>query len=146
MYKRILVATDGSALSSKAAAAGIGLAKALGSKIYFFSAVTQYSIPYHEGETVLTLEEMVAIRAKLKHDAQLMLNRLQALSVQQGVEAETALGRDPIGDAIVKAAKKHDCGLIVMASHGRKGIARILMGSETMDVLTHSNIPVLVLK
>jgi nucleotide-binding universal stress UspA family protein len=146
MYKRILIATDGSSLSTKAANAGIKLAKSLGSKLFIFTAVTQYSVPYHEGETVLTLEEMGQIRAKLKHDAQMMLNKIQEACDQQGVSAVTIVGQDPIGAGIIKAAKKHDCGLIIMASHGRKGLARMLMGSETVDVLTHSDIPVLVLK
>lgn len=146
MYKRILVATDGSELSRKAAIAGISLAKSLGSRVFFFTAVTQYSIPYHEGAMVMTLEEMGSIREKIKYEAHLMLDGLRALSEEQGVEAVMILGKYPIGPAIIKAAKKYDCSLIVMASHGRKGLDRLLMGSETTDVLTHSDIPMLVVK
>ena len=61
------------------------------------------------------------------------------------VKAVTAKS-DLVSDAIIAAAKKHKCDLIVMASHGRKGIKRLLLGSETQQVLTHSHVPVLVLR
>ena len=146
MYKKILIATDGSALSDKAVKAGIELAKALGSKVFVFTAVSQYSIPYHEGDVVINAEQIKSIRSRVKHDAQTMLNRVQEACDQERVQVTTILGKDPIGAGIIKAAEKHDCGLIVMASHGRKGLSRMLLGSESMDVLTHSEIPVLVIR
>ena len=90
MYKRILIATDGSPLSDKAVEHGLSLAAL-------------------SGATVVAKSDLVA-------------------------------------EAVIAAAKKHKCDLIVMASHGRKGLKRLLLGSETQHVLTHSHIPVLVLR
>ena len=65
----------------------------------------------------------------------------------EGVEVKAVLAKsDLVAEAIIAAAKKHKCDLIVMASHGRKGLKRLLLGSETQHVLTHSHIPVLVLR
>ena len=72
---------------------------------------------------------------------------MQKLALAQGVKCKTVVSKsDLVSDAIIAGAKKHKCDLIVMASHGRRGIKRLLLGSETQQVLTHSHVPVLVLR
>ena len=146
MYQRILIATDGTKLSSKAVKAGIKLAASLGAEVFAFMAVARYPIPFYEGTAVPGVQLTEKARSQLKHDAQLILNKVKDLCDAYGVKATTVTGLDPVGDGIIKSAKKHNCDLIVMASHGRKGFKRLLLGSETLDVLTYSTIPVLVLR
>jgi nucleotide-binding universal stress UspA family protein len=146
MYQRILIATDGSKLSSKAVKAGIKLAASLGAEVFAFMAVARYPIPYYEGTAVPGAQFTEKARSQLKHNAQLILNKVQEIGEAYDVKVSTVTGLDPVGEGILKSAKKHDCDLIVMASHGRKGLSRLILGSETQDVLTHSTIPVLVLR
>jgi nucleotide-binding universal stress UspA family protein len=146
MYKRILIATDGSKLSAKAVKTGIKLAATLKAEVFAFMAVERYPVPYYEGTAVQGIQYTRDVRSKQKHDAQMILNQVEATGLAYGVSVTTVTGLDPIGEGIIKSANKHSCDLIVMASHGRKGIKRLLMGSETLDVLTHSTIPVLVLR
>lgn len=146
MYQRILIATDGSKLSNKAVKAGIKLAAALGAEVFVFMAVARYPIPFYEGTAVPGAQFTEKVRGQLKHDAQLILNKVQEMCEAYDVKATTVTGLDPVGEGIIKSAKKHNCDLIVMASHGRKGFTRLILGSETQDVLTHSTIPVLVLR
>jgi nucleotide-binding universal stress UspA family protein len=146
MFQRILIATDGSKLSAKAVKSGIKLAASLGAEVFAFMAIPRYPVAYYEGGAVPSVEFTEKARGKLRHDAQLILNQVEEMCASYEVKATTVTGLDPVGDAIIKSAKKHNCDLIVMASHGRKGIKRLLLGSETQDVLTHSTIPVLVLR
>ncbi len=75
------------------------------------------------------------------------LESVQAAGVARGVTVTpTVVRSDQVSEALIAAAKKHRCDLIVMASHGRRGMSRLLLGSETQHVLTHSHIPVLVLR
>ncbi|MBF0781209.1 MULTISPECIES: universal stress protein, partial [unclassified Granulicatella] len=75
------------------------------------------------------------------------LDGIRQLGDAQGVKVKPVVAKsDLVAEAIIAAAAKHDCDLIVMASHGRKGVKRLLLGSETQHVLTHSHIPVLVLR
>jgi nucleotide-binding universal stress UspA family protein len=79
--------------------------------------------------------------------AQAMVDGVKAQGDAQGVAVKAVIAKsDLVAEAIISAAKKHKCDLIVMASHGRKGLKRLLLGSETQHVLTHSHIPVLVLR
>jgi nucleotide-binding universal stress UspA family protein len=146
MYQRILIATDGTKLSGKAVKAGIKLAASLGAEVFAFMAVARYPIPFYEGAAVPGPKFTEQARGRLKHNAQLILNKVKDMADAYGVKATTVTGLDPVGDAIIKSATRHNCDLIVMASHGRKGIKRLILGSETVDVLTYSSIPVLVLR
>jgi nucleotide-binding universal stress UspA family protein len=146
MYKRILITTDGSKLSKKAVTSGIALAASLDAEIVAFMAVTRYPQAYYEGAVVLAPKEIARIEKESRENAQFVLDKIREESHGHDVKAITALGRGPIAEGIIRAAKKYKCDLIVMASHGRKGIKRILLGSETLDVLTHSHTPVLVLR
>jgi nucleotide-binding universal stress UspA family protein len=146
MYQRILIATDGSKLSEKAVASGISLAVALDAEIVAFSAVPSYPSMYFEGAVILTAKETNRIEKEWHQQAQSLVDGVQEEAHRHSVKAKAVTGTGSPSESIIKAAKKYKCDLIVMASHGRKGFGRLLLGSETLDVLTHSHIPVLVLR
>ncbi len=146
MYERILITTDGTALSKKAVEAGLTLATKLGAAVYAFTAVPRYPLSYFEGAVVLTPAEIARIEKEWTNTAQLVVDAIQKEAQERKIKASTVIGRGEVAQGIISAAKKHKCDVIVMASHGRKGISRLLLGSETLDVLTHSHIPVLVLR
>lgn len=146
MYKRILIATDGTKLSDKAVASGIALAASLDAEVVAFTVVPKYPMMYFEGAVILTTAEAVRIEKEWHAQAQLVVDAVQEDAHRHSVKAKAITGTGAIADSIIKAAKKHHCDVIVMASHGRKGFSRVLLGSETLDVLTHSHVPVLVLR
>jgi nucleotide-binding universal stress UspA family protein len=146
MYERILITTDGTALSKKAVEAGLTLAAKLNAVVYAFTAVPRYPLSYFEGAVVLTPAEIARIEKEWTHTAQLVVDAIQKEAKEHQIKATTLIGHGEVAQGIINAAKKHKCDVIVMASHGRKGISRLLLGSETLDVLTHSHIPVLVLR
>jgi nucleotide-binding universal stress UspA family protein len=147
MYRRILVATDGSPLSKKAVQSSIGLAAATGAELVAFNVVPRYPVSYFEGALTISAEE-VARTEKDWHDRGLaMVERVRDTAASEGVKAKpVVVHSDLIAESIMAAARKHRCDLVVMASHGRKGIKSMLMGSETQHVLTHCTVPVLVLR
>jgi nucleotide-binding universal stress UspA family protein len=146
MYKRILICTDGTVLSNTAVVSGIALAAKLAAEVFVYMAVPRYPFMYFEGAMVLTSEETARIEKEWNEQAQTVVNAVQQNASKQGVKATAITGHGAVAESIISAAKKHHCDLIVMASHGRKGIQRVLLGSETLDVLTHSHLPVLVLR
>jgi nucleotide-binding universal stress UspA family protein len=147
MYKRILVATDGSALSKKAVASAIELAATCGAQLVALKVVPRYPQAYFEGSIPLSAEEISRIETQWTESAQEQLAAVEKSAKAKGVATKVVTVRsDVVSDAIIAAAKKQKADLIVMASHGRKGIKRLLLGSETQQVLTHSHIPVLVLR
>lgn len=148
MYKKILVTTDGSPLSKKAVRSAIGLAAGLGAELVALHVVPRYPTAYFEGgSTVLTHAEVGRIEAQWAERGQALIDEVREAAEAAGVRARGAIARsDGVAEAIMAAARKHKCDLVVMASHGRKGLKRLLLGSETQQVLTHSSIPVLVLR
>lgn len=147
MFKRILIATDGSALSRKAVASGISLAATHGAELVALTVVPRYPMNYFEGAMVLTPDDIARIEKQWTDAAQEMLAAVDARAKRSGVKVKTVTVRsDRVAEAIIAAALKQQCDLIVMASHGRKGVKRLLLGSETQHVLTHSALPVLVLR
>jgi nucleotide-binding universal stress UspA family protein len=147
MYKRILVATDGSELSSKAVQSAIALAALSGAALVALKVVPRYPRAYMEGSLPVDTQNIKKIEAQWAASAQAEVDAVQAEASAQGVSAKAVVAKsDLVAEALIAAAKKHKCDLIVMASHGRKGIKRLLLGSETQHVLTHSHIPVLVLR
>ena len=147
MYKHILVPTDGSALSDKAVAAAIKLAQILGARITAFHAIEIHPLQSAyaaEASGVAELQpEIFAERSKehAKRVLEAVGNAANAANVN--CKTDYATGRSP-SQAIVEKARTENCDLIVMASHGRRGLEGFLLGSETQKVLTHSSIPVLV--
>ena len=147
MYQRILVPTDGSALSKKATRGAIELAKALGAELVALHVVPRYPTSYFEGAVVMSPAEVARTEKQWAEQGQALADEVGKVADKAGVKAKAITVRsDLVAEAILAAARKNKCDLVVMASHGRKGIKRILLGSETQHVLTHSSIPVLVLR
>ena len=146
MYDHILVPTDGSKLSQKAVEAAAQLAKASGAKLTGVYVIPPYTPPVY-GEGVAYLPEMTpkAYKELTGREARRALAAVEVEGQAAGVDTKVmSLSHDHPWEGIIRTAKAKKCDLIVMASHGRKGLAGLLLGSETTKVLTHSKIPVLV--
>jgi nucleotide-binding universal stress UspA family protein len=144
MYKRILFSTDGSEVSQKAAHSAIGLARTCGAELFTISVKEPF--PYS------AISEMQPVPPQEFFDAQerIASDRVKAVVSAAGAagvacHAHTVEALHP-WEAILDHAKTQGCDLVVMASHGRRGLSALLLGSETQKVLTHSSIPVLVIK
>jgi nucleotide-binding universal stress UspA family protein len=144
MFKRILVPTDGSEITAKAIDTAVDLAKAGGGELFVVSVKEPF--PYS------AISEMQPVPPQEFYDAQ---ERIAAGRVKSVVDAAKAAGVNCGGhtvealhpwEAILDHAKAQQCDLIVMASHGRRGVAALLLGSETQRVLIHSTLPVLIVK
>ena len=147
MYQRILIATDGSELSKMAVSSGIQLAKLTGAQVIALKVIPGYPVSYFEGGMAVSMIDVAKVEREWAENGQAIVDAVAASAVACGVTAKAVTVKsDLVAEAIINAAKKHKCDLIVMASHGRNGIKRLLMGSETQHVLTHSHIPVLVLR
>jgi nucleotide-binding universal stress UspA family protein len=147
MYQRILVPTDGSPLSRKAVAGAIEQAALSGAELIALYVVPRYPTSYFEGGISVSNSEVARTEKQWSDKGQAVVDAVQKLAKAGGVQAKGVLAKsDLVAESVISAAKKHKCDLIVMASHGRKGIKRILLGSETQHVLTHSKLPVLVLR
>lgn len=147
MYQRILIATDGSTLSRKAVNSGIELAELTGAQVVALNVVPRYPLSYFEGGMSVPVSDVARIEKQWAESAQAVVDGVKASAEAKGVKIKAVTTKsDLIAESIIAAAKKHKCELIVMASHGRRGLKRLLLGSETAHVLTHSHIPVLVLR
>lgn len=147
MYKRILVATDGSALSKKAVKDAIALAASLGADLVALNVVPRYPMSYFEGGVSISVQDVGRIEQQWANKGQAVADAVLKSAETAGVKAKAVIVKsDLVAASILSAARKNKCDLVVMASHGRKGVSRILLGSETQQVLTHSTIPVLVLR
>ncbi len=147
MFKRILVATDGTELSAKAVDTAITLARTVGAELFALKVVARQAQDHWDGALLHERETYARIEAQQIELAQAVVDGVKASAQAAGVQT-TALTVKAVSvaDAVIDTAQKNSCDLIVMASHGRRGIARVLLGSETQHVLTHSQIPVLVLR
>jgi nucleotide-binding universal stress UspA family protein len=145
MFKGILIPTDGSELSERAIKQGVSLAKALGATVVGLT-VTE---PFH----VFAMEPMMVTDTAEKYEEDLRiltkkyLSVVEAVAKQAGVPCRTLTrsGEHPY-EEIIKAAETQRCDAICMASHGRRGLSALVLGSETVKVLTHSRIPVVVVR
>ena len=147
MYKSILVATDGSELSKKAVGNAIDLAAAIGAELVALYVVPRYPVSYFEGGITISMDEMARTEKQWSEKGQAVVDAVQLEAQAAGVKAKAVvIQSDMVAESIMSAANQNNCDLIVMASHGRKGIKRVLLGSETQHVLTHSTVPVLVLR
>ncbi len=143
MYKNILIPTDGSELAGKAVRDGIALAKALGAKTTVLT-VTQ---PFH----VFTLETATVVDTAPEYEKHTQAKAAKILGEASSAAKAAGVACDMLRvehehpyQAIIDAARSNGCDLITMASHGRRGVAAMVLGSVTVQVLTHSKIPVLV--
>lgn len=147
MYTHILVATDGSRLSTKAVSHAIALAKALGARLTGFYASPDYPLPVYADGVVYEPFSRKEYAARCKKEAAKILDPVAAKAEAAAVafSSADAISASP-WEAILAAARKNKCDAIVMASHGRRGVSALLLGSETQKVLTHSKVPVIVVR
>ena len=131
MYKRILVPTDGSELSIEAVKGAARFAKPLGASVVLITVIEPYSytsLSEYRPESIDDYDE-----------------RMRSLAEERLAEARTIFEKSfSPAEAIMEASAQYDCDCVFMASHGRKGLAAVLLGSETQKVLTHSKVPVMV--
>ncbi|WP_324542840.1 universal stress protein, partial [Hyphomicrobium sp.] len=143
MYKHILIATDGSELAQKAVAQGLAIAKALGTKVTAIN-VSEPWVAVAPGEVAMAFpikdyEESVVANANR------ILSAVETDAKSLGVDCSTLHVKDQFpAEGIIETADKLGCDLIVMSSHGRRGLMRFLLGSQANKVLTHSTTPVLI--
>jgi nucleotide-binding universal stress UspA family protein len=143
MYEHILIATDGSDLAGKAVAAGFDLARQLGAQVTvvtvtepwtaFVTSETTFGFPVDEYEKTAN------------ESASRILAGASELARKADLRCATVHAKDQFpAEGILETANKNSCDLIVMASHGRRGLGRLLLGSQAVRVLTHSTVPVLI--
>ena len=143
MYKHILIATDGSELAGKAVATGFALARQLGSQITAVTVTEPWTVVV-TGEATFGFPVDEYEKAA-DESASRILAGVSKLAHKADVRCTTLHAKDQFpADGIVETAKANQCDLIIMASHGRRGLGRLLLGSQTVKVLTHSTVPVLV--
>ena len=147
MYKRIMVATDGSHLSQKAVDSAIQMAVQFKAELLAVNVVPHYIQTYFEGSFAVSDVDSKKIEEQWVQTAQKVLDKVEVQAKAKGVVTGTKVVKsDDIAHGLMDQANHYKADLIVMASHGRKGIKRLLLGSETLAVLTHVKIPVLVLR
>ncbi len=145
MFKTILIPTDGSALSENAAKLALQFAKSINAKVVAFHSEEPYHVFAVDVEMVSDTREVYERDVKLR--AATNLAKIEDLARSAAVPCECMSGQDDHPwHAIIVAAESKGCDLIAMASHGRRGISGLLLGSQTVHVLTHSKIPVLVFR
>jgi len=149
MPKHILIPTDGSETARKGVDYGLALAKDLGAKVTVVTATDPYPVQglaFGAG-WVPSTEEMNAYNDAQKETAGKLLQEVKAAAGKLGVDAATVHVADiRPADAILETARARGAQLIVMASHGRRGVSRLVLGSQTAEVLALSDVPVLVVK
>ncbi len=144
MFKHILIATDGSELAGKGVVAGLELAKKLGSKVTIMIAIEPWkSMIVGEAAFSFPIEEYEKAAAQT---AETVLSAARDLATKAGVPCETLHVTNFPAEGIVETAESKGCDVVVLASHGRRGIARAVLGSQASRVLTLSKVPVLVYK
>ena len=144
MYKHILIATDGSELAEKAVAAGLELAKGLGARATTVTVSEPWAIARTcHGSVGVPFD---AYESAAAGEAAKALASARRLASELGVECATVHIKEHTTEGILQAAENRGCDLIVMASHGRRGISRLVLGSHATRVLTNSSVPVLICK
>jgi nucleotide-binding universal stress UspA family protein len=143
MYKHLLIATDGSDLANKAVEQGIALAKILNARITAV-LVTESWATKVPGEMAVGFP-IDAYEQSCADSASAVLTKVAAAAAAAGVACDQKHVRDQFpADGIIEQSKASGCDLIVMASHGRRGLSRLLLGSQANQVVTHSAVPVLI--
>jgi nucleotide-binding universal stress UspA family protein len=148
-YKHIMLPTDGSDMSRKAERECVAFAKASGAKVTALHVVSHFHLHFQPWATPKAVHSKIEREheEEAREIAQKMVSALVARAKEKGVECEglVVVGDHPY-EEIISNAEKRKCDLIMMASHGRRGFDAVLLGSETAKVLTHSKIPVLVVR
>ncbi len=149
MYKTILITTDGSDVARRGVDHGINLARSLGARVTVLTVTEPF--PFHASPAgfgwVPTQADIEGYEKAQSESAKAILADAQAAAAKLGVEVETVHVADARpAETIIATARERGSSLIVMGSHGRRGIERLLLGSQTSEVLTSSHIPVLVVR
>jgi len=148
MFKHILVSTDGSKLSGKAIRAAVRLAAATGAKLTGCYVVAPYVAPMY-GEAAIYLPGLSAAQYR-KNGARAAKKALAAIEIEARIAGTPFVTKVVYGalpwEGILRAARSGRCDAVVMASHGRGGLGGLILGSETVRVLAHSKVPVLVVR
>ena len=146
MFKNILIPTDGSAVANKAVKAGIQFAKAFGAKVTGYYAIeTLQTHVYGEGYLISNSETVKALQQRAREIGEKQMEIIAKAATAAGVpfSGVVSAAETPY-EGIIAAAKKQKCDAIFMASHGRSGLADLILGSVAHKVLTHSKLPVMV--
>jgi nucleotide-binding universal stress UspA family protein len=148
VFKKILIPTDGSPIASKAVNAGVQLAKQFGAAVTGYCAFDSTSVGTDfEGYDIDGTEANRALAISARDDGENSVAEIAKAAVDAGVPFTAVVNETTTPyDGIIKAALEHECDLIVMASHGRSGLAGLVLGSVTNKVLSHSTIPVVVFR
>lgn len=148
MYANILLSTDGSDVARKGLEHGIALAKALNAKATVITVTEPLPIDYgggHDSGWIPSKQEVDAFDAASRARAEKVLDQAKAMAEQVGISAELLhVPNAHPATAIIETAKSRGCDLIVMASHGRRGLRKLFLGSQTSEVLVDGSVPVLV--
>lgn len=149
MYKHILISTDGSELSDRGLTHGLALAKAIGSAVTIVTVTdddlpSPYDVAFNSRRGKNPLEEN---KRMLAASAKAILDAAAQKAASAGVDAAVLhVAESHPAEGIVDAAKERGADLIVMSSHGRRGVRRLMIGSQTAEVVTSTTIPVLVVR
>jgi nucleotide-binding universal stress UspA family protein len=148
MFKHILLPTDGSKLADRGIIQGIKLAKSLGAKLTLLSVVPEFRVIAHESFAMpMSMQAKQRYEKEAKILAEKKLATVSAHIAKAGLQSTSVVvSSDLPYQQIIEVARKRKCDVVVMASHGRRGLTGLLLGSETVKVLTHSKIPVLVVR
>jgi nucleotide-binding universal stress UspA family protein len=143
MFKHVLLPTDGSSLSQAAIQKGVQFAKSMQAKITGISVMPEQKYYLYQADLTIQVKEETAKQHKKQAGENLSFIEKAAKDANIPCETLCEISDHPY-EAIIRVAEKNACDLIMMASHGRRGVKGLLLGSETQKVLTHSKIPVLV--
>lgn len=147
MIQRILVAIDETGLSRKGVKAAIDLASATGAALVALHVVPRYPLGFFEGGVAREADDIARIERQWAEQGRSVVDRVAREAEDAGVPVRAAVAQsDSVSEAILSAVRKHKCDLVVMASHGRRGLQRMLLGSQTQEVLAHTSTPVLVIR
>ena len=148
MYANILLSTDGSDVARKGLKHGIALAKALNAKVIVITVTEPLEVDYGSGHAsgwIPSQEEFDSFDALRKEQAGIVLDEARGMAEQIGISAELLhVPNAHPATAIIETAKSRGCDLIVMASHGRRGLRKLFLGSQTLEVLVDGSVPVLI--
>ena len=145
MFRHILLPTDGSQLSLAAIHAGIEMAKTHGAAVTIYHALEPFPVWFHSGSRQITPDLLKRLEAEQLEAGERLAGEAKRLAEQAGVQVSAEVDRpNSPADGVVDAARRLGCDMIFMASHGRTGVERLLLGSVTQKVLVRSTVPVLV--
>ena len=145
MFTKILIPVDGSELSSKAAATGVNLARELGARVVFLHAMVPYIAPYAADVAMVDDRTQMMFEQSIVDGSARVLSDMKRLAERVGVSCETISQVDSRPEALIeKAVQAMACDLVVIATHGRGALGRLLMGSVTTSLLSILTVPVLI--